>query len=156
MNWGFGFTRVYIFCLMISVSFMCHYGVALMHFFRSGFFLALLPLNPDWWRILPHSCPSTKMSHWKKLQYVVLPEQPLGLFSDQSSSLDLPWRLLSVVRTPDLVRCWGVPVSFHLVMREFCVSQWLGNYFYTFPHNSCLNYALHSLDFLVRAWPGPF
>lgn len=95
----------------------------------------LVAIKPRFVRNSSDCCPS-KISRCNKLQYVVLPEQSVGPFSDQSSSLDLLWRFLSVVRTPALVRWWVGLLSFHLVMMGvLCNLSCCEIIFIPVPHN---------------------
>lgn len=99
----------------------------------------------------PSDCCPSKISRCNKLQYVVLPEQSVGPFSDQSSSLDLLWRFLSVVRTPALVRWWVGLLSFHLVMMESCVI-WAVVRLFLYLSLTIFPILYNPLDFLARLW----
>lgn len=103
-----GFIRPYnllhvSWCQLLSCAF------TLMHHKQE--WLLCLPFSPDVWRIAMIVVLPGKISHCKKLQSVVLPEQSTGLVSDQSSSLDLLQRFLIVVRATALVKRWVVPIS---------------------------------------------
>lgn len=111
----------------------------------------LAAIKPRFVRNSSDCCPSKKISCCNKLQYVVLPEQSVGLFSDQSSSLDLLWRFLSVVRAPALVRWWVGLLSFHLVMMESCVI-WAVVRLFLYMSLSNFFKLYNPLDFLVRLW----
>lgn len=90
-------------------------------FFQEWLLSGLFAIWPRCVKNSTDCCPSRMMSLCLKLQYVVLPEQSMRLFSPRGLSLDLLWRFFSVVRTPALVRSWVVPCSFHLVIMESCV-----------------------------------